>query len=88
MAFTEDFSVYLADFGQDATIDGTPTRVLFDSAYAEGFGAIATRQYKAGLPSAVAAAQGSTLVTGGNSYRVVSVQPDGTGWTDLMLEVA
>ena len=87
MAFTEDFSVYLADFGQDATIDGTPTRVLFESAYAEGFGAIAARQYKAGLPSAVAAVQGSALVTAGKTYRVVSVQPDGTGWTELILEV-
>lgn len=88
MAFAEDLSVYLADFGQAATIDGAPTRVLFDAGYAEGFGAIATRQYKAGLPSSVAVAQGSALVTGGSTYRVVSVQPDGTGWTDLMLEVA
>jgi len=88
MAFTEDFTVYLADFGQAATIDSIPVRVLFDAAYAEAFGAMATRQYKAGLPSTVAVAQGSTLVTGGSTYRVVSVQPDGTGWTDLMLEAA
>ena len=87
MAFTEDFSAYLADFGQAALIDGAPTRVLFDAGYAEGLGGIASRQYKAGLPSSVAVAQGSTLVTGSNTYRVVSVQPDGTGWTELILEV-
>lgn len=88
MAVIEDFSVYLADFGQDATIDGTPTRVLLDAGYAEGLGGIASRQYAASLPSSVAVAQGSTLITGGSTYRVVSVQPDGTGWSNLILEVA
>lgn len=86
MAFTEDLSIFLSDFGQAATIDGTSTNVLFDAVYAEGLGGIATSPYQAALPSSVPVGQGSTLVTGGSTYRVVSVQPDGTGWTTLILE--
>jgi len=41
------------------------------------------------LPSADvgSAVQGSTLVIGSATYRVTSVQPDGTGVTTLTLEL-
>lgn len=87
MAFVEDFTPYLADFGVDATLDGQPVRVIFDNAYTEVLG-LATRSPRAGLPTARAGSvqQGSVLVVAGTTYQVASVQPDGTGWTDLMLE--
>jgi hypothetical protein len=89
MQLVEDFTAYLADFGQAATLDGVAVRVIFDNAYTEMFDGVATRRPTAGLPtaSAAAATQASVFVTGGNTYRVTSVQPDGTGWTTLTLEL-
>jgi hypothetical protein len=88
MAFVEDFRPYLADFGRPAALDGRPVRVIFDSPYREGFDGMATAQPTAQLASADTAAltQASLLVIDGTTYRVTSVQPDGTGWTTLMLE--
>ena len=85
--FAEDHGIYLADFGVDATLDGQAVRVIFDNAYTEVLG-LATRSPRAGLPSSSAgsAQQGSVLVVSGTTYQVASVQPDGTGWTELMLE--
>lgn len=89
MAFAEPFDVYLADFGQDVTLNGAAVRVIFDNAYRELFDGVATRTPTAGLPTGAAgsASQGALLVTGGRTYRVTSVQPDGTGWTTLALEL-
>lgn len=88
MAFVEDFSVYLADFGQDATLDGVTVRVIFDNAYRDVFDGVATRVPMAGLPAAqtTSTSQASVFIVGGITYRVTSVQPDGTGWCTLMLE--
>ena len=89
MALVEDFTCYTADFGQAATLDGVAVRVIFDNAYRELFGGVATRSPMAGLPTAAAetATQASVFSTGGSTYRVTSVQPDGTGWTTLTLEL-
>lgn len=88
MAFVEDFTCYLADFGQDATLDGVAVRVIFENAYREVFDGMATRTPMASLPTSRTSAttQASVFITGGTTYRVTSVQPDGTGWTTLMLE--
>lgn len=89
MPFVEDFTAYLADFGQAATLDGVAVLVIFDNAYREMFDGVGTRSPMAGLPTsdAAAATQASVLVSGGKTYRVTSVQPDGTGWSTLMLEL-
>lgn len=89
MAFVEDHTLYLADFGQAATLDGVAVRVIFDNAYNDLFDGVSTRRPMVGLPtaSASAATQASVLVTAGKTYRVTSVQPDGTGWSNLMLEL-
>ena len=88
MAFVEDFTPYLADFGQDVVLGGATTRAIFDNAYERAFDGIATKQPMLQLPSAAAAAvtQASTAVVGGVTYRVRDIQPDGTGWTLLLLE--
>ena len=89
MAFVEDFRPLLAEFGVDGTLDGVPVRVIFDNPYAEALQGIATRMPTAGLPSAQATGvtQQSLLVLPGvGTFRVRSPEPDGTGWTTLMLE--
>ena len=86
--FVEDHAAYFADFGVPATLDGQPLRVIFDTPYVEAFGGVATRQTQVTAPSASvdAATNTSVLVVAGNTYRVRSVQPDGTGISTVLLE--
>lgn len=51
MAFSENFSAYLADFGVAALLAGQSVTVIVESPYAEASG-IATRETFAGLPTA------------------------------------
>jgi hypothetical protein len=76
-----------AELATAATLDGASVTGIFDNAYTEAFG-MASRAPMFTLPSANAAAatQASVLVVDGSTYRVTSVQPDGTGVTTLMLE--
>ena len=87
--FAEDLSPFFnaAEFASSATLDGASVAGIFDNTYAEVFG-MASRAPMFMLPtaSAASATQASVLVTGGITYRVTSVQPDGTGVTTLMLE--
>jgi hypothetical protein len=87
MSLVEDLSVFFADFNTTATLDGAAVDVIFDNAYADPLG-VATRQPQAMLTtaSAAAATQASVLVVGGVTYRVRSMEPDGTGVTTLTLE--
>jgi hypothetical protein len=90
MPYQEEFDVYMQAEGVDATYNGQPLRVIFDSPYVESFG-MASRQPTASLPTATSlqagVAQGGVLVIGGATYEVRNVQPDGTGWTVLPLEL-
>lgn len=87
--FAEDLSPFFntAELATAATLDGAAVTGIFDNAYTEAFG-MASRDPMFTLPSASAASatQASVLVHGGVSYRVTSVQPDGTGMTTLLLE--
>lgn len=87
--FAEDLSPFFnsAELATAATMDGAAVTGIFDNAYTEVFG-MASRDPMFTLPSASAASatQSSVLVLGGVSYRVTSVQPDGTGVTTLLLE--
>lgn len=86
--FTEDLSPFFADFSVAATLDGGAVTGIFDNGYIESFG-MASRNPSYMLPSADvgSATQGSTLVISSATYRVTSVQPDGTGVTTLALEL-
>lgn len=83
----EDLSVFFSDFATTATLDGAAVDVIFDNGYADPFG-VATKQPQAMLQSTIAAAatQASVLVVAGVTYRVRSIEPDGTGVTTLTLE--
>ena len=83
----------LADFGVAATYNGaTAITVIFDDEYLEdspGQGPGADSSHPAALARASDvsnAVHGTPLVIGGTTYHVISIQPDGTGWTRLILE--
>ena len=88
MALAEDFDAYLADFGVSAVYNGsTEMQVIFDKAYfaalgVEGGNPVALAE-AAKIPSV---AQGDTLLIAGITYRVSSIEPDGTGMVLLQLE--
>jgi hypothetical protein len=90
--FVEDFAPFFADHGVDATLAGVPVRGLFDAPFADALGA-ANALPTFMLPDAAAAsAHGAPLVIaegpGAGTWRVRSVEPDGTGLTALALERA
>lgn len=87
--FAEDLSPFFnaAELATAATLDGEPVTGIFDNAYIDPFG-VASTEPRYTLPSADAATatNASMLVIGATTYRVRSVQPDGTGITVLTLE--
>jgi hypothetical protein len=89
VAFVEDFSCYLADFGVPATLAGASVRVIFEAAGAV-LGGMSALQPAVQLPTADVPADyaGAALVVGGLTYTVAEHQPDGTGWSTLLLQRA
>lgn len=92
MAFAEDFTVYLADFGESVTLDGVTVTAIFDEAYvtaSAGLGLAATSPALV-LPSdsVPATPEGAAVVVRGASYSVAEHRPDGTGGSVLLLETA
>lgn len=89
MPFAEDLAPFFetAEFATAATLDGASVAGIFDNAYIDSLG-LASRAPMFTLPTASAstATQASVLILDGTSYRVTSVQPDGTGVTMLTLE--
>mgnify|MGYP001403029669 CR=1 FL=1 len=85
--FTENLAPFFSDFASAATLDGASVSGIFDNQYIDTLG-IASRQPMFTLPTADAAAAttSSVLVVEGVTYRVRSIEPDGTGVTMLMLE--
>lgn len=94
MSFVEDFTPLLADFGVDGTLAGQPVRGIFDDAYGVasiGPRGMATTGPQYALPTAgiPASPYGAALVVPGKgNYTVIEHQPDGTGWSVLLLERA
>jgi hypothetical protein len=88
VAVVENLSAYLAAFGVAATLDGRAVSVLMLNEYVRMLD-VGSREIGAGLPSAAAgnATRGSVLVVGSGTYKVRAVEPDGTGWTVLVLEL-
>lgn len=90
MALVEPFDVFfnVAEHAVSATLDGVAVAGIFDNDYADALG-LATRQPRFMLRSsdASAATQSSVLVVEGSTYRVRSIEPDGTGVTTLALEL-
>ena len=88
--FAEDLSVFMnvAEFAETATLDGVVVHGLFDAAYMQAFDGMAGTASAFTLTSASCntTTNASVLVLGGKTYRVRSVQPDGTGISVLILE--
>lgn len=72
-----------------AVLDGTPIDGIFDRDYVQVFDGIASSgpMFTAPSASVSAATTISLLTVAGNTYRVRSVQPDGTGVSLLLLEL-
>lgn len=84
-----DFSALLADFGVDATLNGSAVRGIFDNASASGLNNMmlgSNPTFTLATASVSSSSRGKTLVVGAVSYTVREVKPDGTGMTLLELE--
>jgi len=82
-------AVFLHMSNANALLDGVAVPGIFDRGYIQAFDGIASSAPMFTAPSASvsAATTSSLLVVAGNTYRVRSVQPDGTGITQLLLEL-
>jgi len=85
--FIEDRAPFFADFGEVATIGGSPVSVIFDKDF------IASLEIESSNPVAVideadaaAVVHGTAVVIRSVNYTVVGIHPDGTGMTVLELE--
>lgn len=89
MSFAEDYAPYFADFGTAATLDGQAVLGIFEAASMVVLGGIGTAgpRYTLATAAAAAATQASVLVHAGRTYRVRDILPDGTGITELSLEL-
>lgn len=88
MAFAEDLTPYFADFGITATVGGVSVRGIFDNAYQDSFGIVASPQPSLLIASSSApsAAVGDSVVANTATYTIAEIQPDGTGMTRLLLK--
>ena len=89
----KDLDVFFSDFGVDATLAGVAVRGIFDNGHAlggVGLGGMADTQPAFVLPSNSFTGDpvGQTLVVNTASYYVSAHEPDGTGMSRLILEVA
>lgn len=90
MPFTENLAPFfnIAEFADAATLDGVAVSGIFENGYNEVF-AMITHDALLRLPASAttaAATTASIVVLRGKTWRVRSVQDDGTGLTTLLLE--
>lgn len=91
MNFIEPLDVYFVDAAFDATLNGSPLRVIFDDAYQEGLGIIegVNPQVFVKATDVAGVQHGALLVisfpTGAQSFTVREVQPDVNGMVTLQL---
>ncbi|HZQ01413.1 MAG TPA: head-tail joining protein [Reyranella sp.] len=95
----DDRAALLADFGQAGSYTHAGATVsmtgIFTGPYVSHALGHMGVEFEGGNPAFLVrsidlpagAVQGDTLVTGGTTYNVRSVQPDGTGMTKLALEL-
>ncbi len=91
MAFTENLDAFLSvdEFAVSATLGASTFSVIFDRAHLESLGISATQPVAVAKTSDVSSAtRGTSITINGTAYTVMDNQPDGTGMTTLLLEVA
>ena len=89
--FVEDFTIYFADFGVPATLNGTAVRGIFDNGYAigtVGMMGVSTSGPQLRLASTDVPANpvGMAVAVAGLNYTIAVHDPDGTGLSTLHLE--
>ena len=92
--FVEDFEPFFdtaSGFAVQATVGAESFPVIFDN----GYQAILNGAFESTAPTAMVASanipsvvQGTSITVDSTSYVVTGVQPDGTGMTTLILELA
>ncbi|QDQ25291.1 hypothetical protein FNU76_02380 [Chitinimonas arctica] len=85
--------VLLDVLGDAALVDGRPVRGMFAAPWLQPqFGrlktAIVEPQLSVRDADAVGIVKGATVVVDGLAYEVVGIEPDGTGWTAVILRPA
>ncbi len=92
MPFVEDLTAFLADFGEAVTLNGVAGTAIFDADYAvaNAGGGVASTAPVLQLRTADVPALpvGKGVVVRGVNYTIAEHQPDGTGWSLLLLERA
>lgn len=91
MFYETDLADFLMDFGESAIINsGTEITVIYDNEYASA--APMGADIESSKPTAIAKttdveelSHGATVEIRGIIYKVVGIQPDGTGFTTLIL---
>ena len=93
MAFIEDFSEFTDtdDFAVPATIGGATVNGIFDHEYVESSfnGTPYSGQapvFRCAVSDLPTYTYGTEIVIDGTTYKIRDWQPDGTGWTTLILE--
>ena len=93
--FTEDFSAFMntSEFATACTINGATVAAIFDAAYAQGsvgsYGMASTQPTLTLATASVPATPvGAAVTVGAAAYTVAAHEPDGTGVSRLLLEVA
>lgn len=89
MDFTDDLSLFTADFGVDAIIGGVPVRGIFDEKYTEIFdGLVAGGSPRFLCESSLipGLAIGAAITVNAVAYTVAAIDPDGAGMSALHLE--
>jgi len=85
----DDLDVFLNtdEFADEATIGGETVNGIFDNEHTEVLDVSGTHPAFTCKTSDVSGvSQGDTVTINGTGYRVVSIKPDGTGMTTLVLE--
>ena len=92
MAFTEDLDEFLDvddGFAVTATIASVAVTGIFSKSSADALMAAGTQPVLTVKSTDVAAtARGTAVVVNGTNYTVAKIEPDGTGFSKVLLELA
>lgn len=89
MAFTEDLTAFFdtSDFAITATVGGSSVNGILDSEFVEVGDVEAARPvFMCASSDVPSVTHGTTVVASGTTYKVIGIEPDGTGITQLYLQ--
>ena len=91
MAFTEDLTAFFRteDFAVSATYAGSTIKVIFEAPYYESISGVVEGTQPTALcrtADVSGARHGDNFAVGSTTYKIVGVEPDGSGVTRLRLQ--